>query len=232
MKSVIVSAVRTPTGKFLGASRRSPRRSSARWSCARPCRAPASIRPLVDECIMGNVIQAGERPEPGAPGRAQRRADRPRRRDDDQQGLRLRPQGGDARGPGHRAPATSSAVAGGMESMSNAPVPAAAGARRVAHGQRAARRLADSRRPVVHVRALPHGHVGRGRRRAVRRRPRRAGRVRRASHRKAADASRARAGSPTRSCRSPSPQEERAAARSSIATSRCARTRPPKRSPH
>ena len=51
------------------------------------------------------------------------------------------------------------AVAGGMESMSNCAVPAAARARRTAHGQRQARRLDDQRRPVVRVRELPHGHV-------------------------------------------------------------------------
>ena len=51
------------------------------------------------------------------------------------------------------------AVAGGMESMSNCPVPAAARARRPAHGRRRARRLDDPRRPVVRVRAVPHGQL-------------------------------------------------------------------------
>ena len=52
------------------------------------------------------------------------------------------------------------------------PVPAAARARRAAHGQRRGRRLDDQRRPVVRVRAVPHGQLGRGRRRALPRRPR------------------------------------------------------------
>ena len=47
------------------------------------------------------------------------------------------------------------------------PVPAAARARGPAHGQRRARRLDDPRRPVVRVRAVPHGQRRRGRRRAA-----------------------------------------------------------------
>ena len=50
------------------------------------------------------------------------------------------------------------AVAGGMESMSNAPYLLAARARRAADGPRPGARLDDRRRPVVLVRAVPHGH--------------------------------------------------------------------------
>ena len=50
-------------------------------------------------------------------------------------------------------------VAGGMESMSQRALPAAARARRPAPGQRRAGRRDDPRRPVGRVRQLPHGHA-------------------------------------------------------------------------
>ena len=56
-------------------------------------------------------------------------------------------------------------VAGGMESMTQRAVPPPGRARRLPHGQRRARRLADQRRPVVRVRRGAHGQ----RHRAVRR---------------------------------------------------------------
>ena len=139
---------------------------------------------------MGNVVAAGRGPEPRAPGGAARRPARPRRRADDQQGLRLRAEGRDARRRrASRAGDIDVAVAGGMESMSNCAVPAAARARRAAHGQRRGRRLDDQRRPVVRVRAVPHGQRRRGRRRALPRRPRaRRTPTPRESHQKAARA--------------------------------------------
>ena len=59
------------------------------------------------------------------------------------------------------------AVAGGMESMSNCPylLPRVREGLRMGNGDD--RRLDDPRRPVVRVRAVPHGHVRRRRRRAV-----------------------------------------------------------------
>ena len=74
--AVIVSAVRTPTGKFLGALKdfTAPQLGAL---VVREAVARAGIDPaIVDECIMGNVVQAGQRPEPGAPGGAQRRPPR------------------------------------------------------------------------------------------------------------------------------------------------------------
>ena len=82
------------------------------------------------------------------------------------------------------------------------PVPAAARARRAADGQRRGRRLDDQRRPVVRVRAVPHGQRRRGRRRALPRRPRRAGRLRRAQPSEGGARDRRQAASRTRSCRS------------------------------
>ena len=62
--SVIVSAVRTPTGKFLGALKEftAPQLGAM---VVREAVARAGIDPkLVDECIMGNVIQAGNGQNP------------------------------------------------------------------------------------------------------------------------------------------------------------------------
>jgi acetyl-CoA C-acetyltransferase len=64
MNSVIVSAVRTPTGKFLGALKEftAPQLGAmvVREAVARAGIDPASV----DECIMGNVIQAGNGQNP------------------------------------------------------------------------------------------------------------------------------------------------------------------------
>jgi acetyl-CoA C-acetyltransferase len=62
--SVILSAVRTPTGKFLGALKdfTAPQLGAL---AVREAVARAGIDPaLVDECIMGNVIQAGNGQNP------------------------------------------------------------------------------------------------------------------------------------------------------------------------
>ena len=59
-------------------------------------------------------------------------------------------------------------VAGGMENMSLAPVPVAAGPAGIPHGQRRARRFDDPRRIVGRVRRQAHGHLRRPVRRQVR----------------------------------------------------------------
>src|SRR5918997_1153286 len=63
-ESVILSAVRTPTGKFLGALKdfTAPQLGAiaVREAVARAGVDPASV----DECIMGNVIQAGNGQNP------------------------------------------------------------------------------------------------------------------------------------------------------------------------
>src|SRR3954449_12379933 len=62
--SVIVSAVRTPTGKFLG-SLKDLRATELGAMVVREAVARAAIDPAaVDECIMGNVIQAGNGQNP------------------------------------------------------------------------------------------------------------------------------------------------------------------------
>jgi acetyl-CoA C-acetyltransferase len=63
-ESVIVSAVRTPTGKFLGALK-DLEATELGALVVREAVARAGIDPtLVDECIMGNVIQAGNGQNP------------------------------------------------------------------------------------------------------------------------------------------------------------------------
>jgi acetyl-CoA C-acetyltransferase len=63
-ESVIVSAVRTPTGKFLGALKDVPATELGAL-VVREAVARAGIEPaLVDECLMGNVIQAGNGQNP------------------------------------------------------------------------------------------------------------------------------------------------------------------------
>src|SRR6266487_539120 len=63
-KSVIVSAVRTPTGKFLGALK-DFNATELGAMAVREAVARAGVDPtVVDECIMGNVIQAGNGQNP------------------------------------------------------------------------------------------------------------------------------------------------------------------------
>ena len=63
-ESVIVSAVRMPTGKFLGALKDLPA-TELGARVVREAVARAGIEPpLVDECLMGNVLQAGNGQNP------------------------------------------------------------------------------------------------------------------------------------------------------------------------
>ncbi len=63
-ESVIVSAVRLPTGKFLGALKDLPA-TELGARVVREAVARAGIEPaLVDECLMGNVLQAGNGQNP------------------------------------------------------------------------------------------------------------------------------------------------------------------------
>src|SRR3954447_10528056 len=63
-ESVIVSAARTPTGKFLGALK-DLKATELGAHAVREAVARAGIDPaIVDECIMGNVLQAGNGQNP------------------------------------------------------------------------------------------------------------------------------------------------------------------------
>ena len=159
-ESVIVSAVRTPTGKFLGALKdfTAPQLGAM---AVREAVARAGIDPaIVDECIMGNVVSAGNGQNPA------RQAALNGGLADHVAALTINK----VCGSGLKAVMLAAqgiatgdidiAVAGGMESMSNAPylLPRVREGLRMGNG--AARRLDDQRRAVVRVRQLPHGHAG------------------------------------------------------------------------
>ena len=163
-ETVIVSAVRTPTGKFLGGLKdfRAPDLGAL---AVREAVRRAGIDPsAVDECIMGNVVSAGL-------GQAPAR----------QAALK----GGLANGVG--ALTINKVCGSGLKAVMLAaqgiahrrhrhrgrrrhgvdeqlPVSAAARARRPAHGRRQDRRLDDPRRPVGFVPQHPHGPDRRARR--------------------------------------------------------------------
>jgi acetyl-CoA C-acetyltransferase len=58
-ESVIVSAVRTPTGKFLGALKSFTATQLGALAVADAVRRAGIDPQIVDECIMGNVVSAG-----------------------------------------------------------------------------------------------------------------------------------------------------------------------------
>ena len=109
------------------------------------------------------------------------------------------------------------------------PVPPAAGARRAADGPRRARGLDDQGRPLVRVRAVPHGERRRSRRRALPCRPRGPGRVRRAQSSEGGPRDSRPGGSRTKSFRSSIPQRK-GDPLMVTATKRSARKPPPRRS--
>src|SRR6476619_6215945 len=63
-ESVIVSAVRTPTGKFLGALKGFSATQLGALAVAEAVRRAGIDPQIVDECIMGNVVTAGEGQNP------------------------------------------------------------------------------------------------------------------------------------------------------------------------
>ncbi len=201
--AVIVSAVRTPTGKFLGALKDL---TAPQLGALVVCRsgAPRRHRPRHRRRVHhGQRRLRRIRAESGAPGGAQGRPARPRRGAHDQQSLRVGAEGGDARPSGDRDRRHRRRRRRRHGVDEQLPVPPAAGARRPAHGPRRDRGLDDQRRPLVRVRAVPHGERGRSRGRALPCRPRRAGRVRRAQPSEGGPGDRCRAGSRTRSFRCP-----------------------------
>ena len=176
---VILSAARTPTGKFLGAlkSLSAPELGAI---AIREALVRAGVSPdQVDECFMGNVVSAGHRPGAGSPGGTPRRASADGRRDDAEHGVRIGTPRRDARGAGRpdRRHQRGRRRRHGVD-VEHA-VRAAPPARRPAHGQRPDARLDDPRWPLVRVRGLAHGPVGRSRRQRVSRLARGSGQVRR-----------------------------------------------------
>ena len=175
---VIVAAARTAVGKFGGTLSKTPGAGARRRGRRQPARAgQAHRRP--DR--RGHPRPGADRrlgPEPGTPDGHQERPAAERARPDDQRGLRLRPEGGDARRAGdprrrlrdrhRRRPGEHEPRAARARRL----------ARRPAHGRLEAGRFDDHRRPVRRLQQVPHGHHGRERRQEVRRQPREAGRAR------------------------------------------------------
>jgi hypothetical protein len=154
---VIVSAARTPIGAFQGVL--SPLTAPQLGSLAIKA---ALERAGVDgkdlhEVLMGCVLPAGQGQAPAR--QASRGAGRagPRRLRDDQQGVRLGAEGGDARGPGDPRRRRGDRAGGRDGEHVERAVPAAPGARRLPPRQRHAGRRAGARRAVGPVQELPHG---------------------------------------------------------------------------
>ena len=177
-ESVIVSAVRTPTGKFLGGLKDFTAtelgalvvREAVRARRHRPGHVSTSA-----SWATSSAPAPGQ--APGAAGRAERRTPQRRRRADDQQGVRLRPQGRDARRAGHRDRRHRHRGRGRHGVDEQLPVPAAKAREGLRMGHGKVDRLDDPRRPVGLLRELPHGHDGRARGGEVQGHARGAGRV-------------------------------------------------------
>src|SRR5437773_790071 len=120
-ESVIVSAVRTPTGKFLGALKQFTAPQLGALVVADAVRRAAIDPAIVDECIMGNVVSAGEGQNPA------RQAALNGGLPDHVAALTINKVCGSGlkavmlADQGIRAGDIDIAVAGGMESMSNCP---------------------------------------------------------------------------------------------------------------
>jgi acetyl-CoA C-acetyltransferase len=120
-KSVIVSAVRTPTGKLLGALKGFTAPQLGALVVAEAVRRAGIDPALVDECIMGNVVSAGEGQNPA------RQAALGGGLSDRVAALTINKVCGSGlkavmlADQGIRAGDIEIAVAGGMESMSNCP---------------------------------------------------------------------------------------------------------------
>ena len=175
---VILSAVRTPVGKFQGAlSSFSATELGARVVAEVTHR--AGIEPdAVDEVIMGNVVQAGLGQNPARQAALRGGVNSAGRRHDDQQSLRLGTQGGragragrDARRKRHRRRRRN-----GIDVQ--LPLFAAGRARRLSHWRSPSDRFHDSRRTLGCLRRLSHGHDRRARGREIQNFARRAGQIR------------------------------------------------------
>ena len=175
----IVSAARTPIGKFGGAWPTCPRRRSAASPSAPRSSAPAcrdgrrSTRCSWARCSRPASGQAPARQaalKAGLPDR--------RQRDDDQPRLRLGPEGDHARRGGDPRRRRRDRRRRRHGEHEPGPVPDAQGALRLPAGQRRADRRDRPRRPVVRDRGVPHGHARRARGDQGAGQPRRPGRVR------------------------------------------------------
>jgi acetyl-CoA C-acetyltransferase len=144
-EAVIVSAVRTPTGKFLGALKDLTAPQLGALVVCETVRRAGIDRAIVDECIMGNVVAAGTGQNPAR--QAALKGGLP----DHVAALTINKVCGSGLKAvmlAHQAIATGDidvAVAGGMESMSNCPylLPRAREGLRMGHGEIVDSMIAD-----------------------------------------------------------------------------------------
>ena len=99
-EAVIVSAVRTPLGNFTGSLAGIGATRLGALVIAEAVRRAGIDKESIDEVIMGQVLPCGYGQNPGQAGRRAGRTALAGRMPDDQQGLRLGTQIGDARRPG------------------------------------------------------------------------------------------------------------------------------------
>ena len=141
-----------------GLRRRCAPRSSAPSRSARRSRARGSPADVVDEVIMGNVLQAGCGQNPARQARAARGHPRLGRRVHGQQGVRLGAEGGDARragDPRRRRRDHRGGRHGDHDRARRTCCPKRA--KGSAPRPRQADRRDDQRRPVGRLQRLPHG---------------------------------------------------------------------------
>ena len=178
-KTVILGAARTPFGKMGGALASLDATDLGGTAIAAALERAEVAPEQVEHVVFGQVLQAGPGPDPVPPGADQGRHPEGGLLGDRQQGLRLRASARPGWSTRRSAPATStSAVAGGMESMSNAPY--------LLKQARFGFRMGDAKAldAMVHdgltnpFTRQAHGRGGRRGRRRARDHPRRHGQVR------------------------------------------------------
>ena len=176
-RSVIVSAVRTPVGKF-GAGLRGCSATDLGAVAIREAVARADLPPdEVDYVLMGHVLQAGAGQITLAAGRGRRRDPSGGPGHHPQQRLPVEPDRGRLRRPAHPAGRDRDRRRRRHGVDDQRPVRAAQGALGPAPRRRRGRRRDDPRRPVVDVHRPAHGRVLRRGQRRARDLPRGAGRL-------------------------------------------------------
>ena len=175
---VIVSAVRTPVGKFQGSLSdfTAPQLGAI---VVREAVKRAGIDPnTVDECIMGNVVSAGLGQNPARQAALGGGLSDWCQRDDHQQGLRFGTEGGRAGTAGDPDRQLACRCRRRHGEHDQRALPAAERAQGISPGRPESRRLDGPRWPVGRLQRLSHGQHRRERCRQVQDHARGAGRVR------------------------------------------------------
>ena len=175
---VIVAAARTAVGKFGGTLAKTPAPELGAAVIANLLERAKLTGDQIGEVILGQVLTAGSGQNPARQAVIKSGLPQSVPGADDQRGLRLGPEGGDARRAGdprrrlrdrhRRRPGEHEPGAARAARLARGP----------AHGRLEDGRLDDHRRPLGRLQQVPHGHHGRERRQEVRRQPREAGRAR------------------------------------------------------